>query len=124
MDKLECLLRTDTSRSAVWIGEDTIAYLRKGDGGPRVWELDLRTGERRQRTFGDERIWSIEGHHQSGSVVFCMDEGGNEHEQIYLLGRDGDAFLSLFELADFIDQNIHSLLSAVNPNSVLRVYEN
>lgn len=30
MDKLECLLRTDTSRSAVWIGEDTIAYLRQG----------------------------------------------------------------------------------------------
>ena len=91
MDKLECLLRTDTSRSAVWIGKDAIAYLRKGDGGPRVWELDLSTGERRQRTFGDERIWSIEGHHQSGSIVFCMDEGGNEHEQIYLLGRDGEA---------------------------------
>ena len=45
-------------------------------------------------------------------------------DQVTLLGRDGDAFLSLFELADFIDQNIHSLLSAVNPNSVLRVYEN
>ena len=33
-------------------------------------------------------------------------------DQVTLLGRDGDAFLSLFELADFIDQNIHSLLSA------------
>lgn len=91
MDKLECLLRTDTSRSAVWIGEDTIAYLRQGDGGPRVWEMNLCTGERRQRTFGSERIWSIAGHPQSGSIVFCMDEGGNEHEQIYLLGRDGEA---------------------------------
>ena len=75
MDKLECLLRTDTSRSAVWIGEDTIAYLRQGDGGPRVWEMNLCTGERRQRTFGSERIWSIAGHPQSGSIVFCMDEG-------------------------------------------------
>ena len=91
MDKLECLLRTDTSRSAVWIGEDTIAYLRQGDGGPRVWEMNLCTGERRQRTFGSERIWSIAGHPQSGSIVFCMDEGGNEHEQIYLLDRDGEA---------------------------------
>ena len=45
-------------------------------------------------------------------------------DQVTLLGRDGEAFLSLFELADFIDQNIHSVLSAINPNSVLRVYEN
>ena len=45
MDKLECLLRTDTSRSAVWIGEDTIAYLRQGDGGPRVWRSEEHTSE-------------------------------------------------------------------------------
>lgn len=45
-------------------------------------------------------------------------------DQVTLLGRDGEEFLSLFELADFVGQNIHSILSAVNPNSVLRVYEN
>lgn len=85
MDKLECLLRTETTRSPVWLSNESIAYIRVGDGGPRVWEMNLVTGVARQRTFGDERIWSIKGHPQTGSIIFCMDEGGNEREQIYLL---------------------------------------
>ena len=87
MDKLECLLRTGTTRSPVWLNDDTIAFIRVGDGGPRVWEMDLATGESRQRTFGDDRIWSIKGHPQTGSIIFCMDKGGNEHEQVYLLEK-------------------------------------
>ena len=87
MDKLECLLRTGTTRSPVWLNDDTIAFIRVGDGGPRVWEMDLATGESRQRTSGDDRIWSIKGHPQTGSIIFCMDKGGNEHEQVYLLEK-------------------------------------
>lgn len=45
-------------------------------------------------------------------------------DQVTLLGRDGDEFLSPFELAEFIGQNVHSILTGINPNSVLRVYEN
>lgn len=88
MDKLECLLRTGTTRSPVWLSDETIAFIRVGDGGPRVWEMDLATGASRQRTFGDDRIWSIKGHPQTGSIIFCMDKGGNEHEQVYLLEKD------------------------------------
>lgn len=95
MNRLESLLRTDRSRSAVWLDEDTVAFIRQGDGGPRVWELSLTAGERRQRTFGDERIWSIMGHPQTGSILFCMDAGGNEHEQIYLLERGSGEALDL-----------------------------
>src|SRR5699024_1847196 len=84
---LECLLRTGTTRSPVWLNDDTIAFIRVGDGGPRVWEMDLATGESRQRTSGDDRIWSIKGHPQTGSIIFCMDKGGNEHEQVYLLEK-------------------------------------
>lgn len=88
MNKLESLLRTGSARSAVWVGENTIAFVRVGDGGPRVWQLDLATGEERQRTFGNDRIWNIKGCPESGSILFCMDKGGNEHEQIYLLEKD------------------------------------
>lgn len=90
MNKLECLLRTGSTRSAVWLNDETIAFIRAGEGGPRVWEMNLATGEKRQRTFGNERIWSIKAHPQTGSIIFCMDKGGNEHEQIYLLERDAD----------------------------------
>ena len=85
MNKLESLLRTGSARSAVWINDDTIAFIRVGDGGPRVWEKNIVTGEERQRTFGNERIWNIKAHSSTGSILFCMDKGGNEHEQIYLL---------------------------------------
>ena len=87
-NKLESLLRTGSARSAVWVGENTIAFVRVGDGGPRVWQMDLATGEERQRTFGNDRIWNIKGCPASGSILFCMDAGGNEHEQIYLLEKD------------------------------------
>lgn len=43
-------------------------------------------------------------------------------DEVTLLGGDGGAWLSLFELADGIGQNIHSLLTAIGP-AVLRVYE-
>ena len=76
MNKLESLLRTGSARSAVWVGENTIAFVRVGDGGPRVWQLDLATGEERQRTFGNDRIWNIKGCPESGSILFCMDKGG------------------------------------------------
>ena len=85
MNKLESLLRTGSTRSAVWLNDSTIAFIRVGDGGPRVWEMDIVTGQMRQRTFGNERIWNIKTHPATGSIIFCMDKGGNEHEQIYLL---------------------------------------
>lgn len=88
MNKLEALLRTGSARSAVWVGPDTVAFIRSGDGGPRVWEMDLSTGALRQRTFTNDRIWSIKGCPNSGDILFCMDRGGNEHEQIYLLRKD------------------------------------
>lgn len=88
MNKLESLLRTGSTRSAVWLGENAIAFIRVGDDGPRVWEMDLLSGEMRQRTFGNDRIWNIKAYPATGSILFCMDRGGNEFEQIFLLEKD------------------------------------
>ena len=101
MNRLEGLLRTSTARSAVWLDEGrTVAFIRSGEGGPRVYEMDIVTGEQRQRTFGEERIWSIKGHPQTGGILFCMDQGGNEHEQIYLLEKGGEAPRALTDQPD------------------------
>lgn len=86
MDRLEAMLRTDASRSPVWLDDDRIAYIRIGDGGPKIWEMELSTGRASQRSTSNERIWSISGH-RSGAILFTMDSGGNEHEQIYMIER-------------------------------------
>lgn len=44
-------------------------------------------------------------------------------DEVTLLGWDEGTLLSLFELAGYIEQNVHSLLSAISPLVVLRVYE-
>lgn len=100
MNKLESMLRVTTARSAVWLNENTIAFIRVGDGGPKVWELNINTEDCKQRTFGNERIWSISAHPQTGSIIFCMDKGGNEHEQIYLLEKDSKEPRDLTGLPD------------------------
>ena len=69
MNQLECLLRAGTARSPVWVGGERIAFIQNGDEGPRVWELDLKTGEATQRTFGNERIWSIHGDARTGVAI-------------------------------------------------------
>ena len=43
-------------------------------------------------------------------------------DEVTLLGHDGPAMLSLFEVAAFVEQNIHSMLSAINPVLVKRLY--
>ena len=100
MNKLESLLRTGSARSAVWVNDDTIAFIRVGEGGPRVWEKNTITGAERQRTFGNERIWNIKAHSATGNILFCMDKGGNEHEQIYLLEPDATEPKDLTNLPD------------------------
>ncbi|WP_458862350.1 alanine racemase [Acidaminobacterium chupaoyuni] len=43
-------------------------------------------------------------------------------DEVTLLGYDSGRLLSLFELAETVHQNVHSVLSAISP-AVLRVYE-
>ena len=44
------------------------------------------------------------------------------YDEVTLLGWDEGELLSLFQLADHVQQNVHSLLASINPNIVLRVY--
>ncbi|MEA4921515.1 MAG: S9 family peptidase [Clostridiaceae bacterium] len=117
-DKLNALLRTETARCPVWLDSGrTAAYIRTGDGGPRIWEIDIVTGKTRQRTFGDDRIWSIAGHHQTGSVIFCMDTGGNEHEQVYLLERGSNSPKDMT-----LNPNARHFLGGLSPDGRMLTY--
>ena len=86
--KLKSYLTAPSSRNPVWLDQGgAIGMISSRDGSPRIWEMDLVTGAYTQRTFGDERIWRIIANPADGSILFCMDVGGNEREQVYLLPR-------------------------------------
>lgn len=87
---LEAFLTTPESRSPVFLDGHTIAMISTQTGDPQIWTLDLKNGLAQQRTFGHERIWRIASDRASRSLVFCMDKGGNENEQVFLLRCDGD----------------------------------
>ena len=69
--------------SARWLDEESFVYLSNKSGVNQIWQKSLVTGEDVQKTFFNERVWSLSVN--QGNVFFTMDLGGNEQEQIHIL---------------------------------------
>ncbi len=67
---------------------ETLFHLR-GSGLPQVWALDLATGADRQLTFHDEKVAFIRRSPVDDRLIYGIDRGGDERQQLLLL--DGDA---------------------------------
>lgn len=74
--------------SARWLTNDSFVYLSTQSGVNQIWEKSLVTGEEKQRTFYNERVWGL--HTYQGDIYFTMDLGGNEQEQIHRLAAGQD----------------------------------
>ncbi len=86
MDRLRSYLTAPSARSPVWLdGGRAIAMISSRGGQSRVWQMDLETGEHTQRTFRDERVGSLTANPATGDLVFTMDSGSSELEQICAL---------------------------------------
>lgn len=83
-DKLKKFLTSASERCPVWLDEDSFAFIRSDESGTHIWRMELSSGKREQLTYEDTRIWSIKSA-PGGGVLYCIDDGGNECEQIYLL---------------------------------------
>jgi len=66
----------------------TLFHLR-GSGLPQVWSLRLATGEDRQLTFHDEKVAILRRSPADDRLIYGIDRGGDERQQLMLL--DGDA---------------------------------
>ena len=73
----------------VWINNQTIAVLDDRSGVPQVSFLDTKTGDLQARTSFPERILTLLGRPGSGNLVFGMDTGGNEKQQLWRLPVHG-----------------------------------
>jgi dipeptidyl aminopeptidase/acylaminoacyl peptidase len=64
---------------------DTLAFLMNTTGVPQVWTLDSPGEWPEQRTFYDERVTFCAWSPEREELVFGMDAGGNERQQLHLL---------------------------------------
>jgi dipeptidyl aminopeptidase/acylaminoacyl peptidase len=62
----------------------TLFHLR-GAGVPQLWALDLATGDERQLSFHDEKIAFLRRAPNDDRLIYGMDRGGDERQQLWLL---------------------------------------
>lgn len=75
--------------SPVWIDGSRLAVLDDRSGVPQISELDLTSGTLTPRTAFPERVLSLLGKPGAEYLVFGMDVGGNERQQIWRLPSGG-----------------------------------
>jgi dipeptidyl aminopeptidase/acylaminoacyl peptidase len=69
--------------------DGTLAFLLDTTGVPQVWTLDEPQGWPEQRTFYDEPVSFASYSPADPDLIFGMDEGGNERQQLFRLDEDG-----------------------------------
>jgi dipeptidyl aminopeptidase/acylaminoacyl peptidase len=68
----------------------TLLYLR-GSGLSQIWALNLTTGSQQQLTEHDEKVAMIRRSPVDDRVVYGIDRGGDERQQLLLLHPFGDS---------------------------------
>lgn len=73
----------------VYVADDRIAFLDDRSGTTQVSILTTSTGDVASKTTYSERVQTLKASSQSGRILFGMDEGGNERQQLWTFGNDG-----------------------------------
>lgn len=100
-------LKTQASRyfdrpslsSPAFISDNTMVILDDRSGVPQVSRLVATTGEITAVTSFGERVLSLLGS-LGGAVIFGMDTGGDERQQIWRLSTDSDSSLQITNRPD------------------------
>lgn len=65
-----------------------VAFVSDITGVPQLWQVPVQGGWPEQLTFTADRVMSGHYAHRTPEIVFGMDRGGNEREQLFLLRDD------------------------------------
>ena len=68
--------------------DDHVAFITDITGVPQAWSISTEGGWPHQATFESERV-NFAKYGPDGRLIFGMDTGGNELQQLYLLSADG-----------------------------------
>ncbi len=79
---------------------DRVAFLMDTTGVPQVWSIDGPGRWPEQHTFYEERVTFVSWSPERPELVFGMDQGGNEREQLYRLAFGDGTITNLTERPD------------------------
>lgn len=79
-----------TATTPAWLGDGRLAYLHDASGVPQVWSVALGDGEARPLTALPDRIGALVAAPGGDRLVFGMDHGGDERQQIWTVDPDGE----------------------------------
>jgi dipeptidyl aminopeptidase/acylaminoacyl peptidase len=85
LPNVEPYLRVTSATTPAWRSDGTLAFLSDGTGVPQVWQVDPADGETRPVTRFPERIGALIGSPSGDRLVFGMDAGGDERQQLWLI---------------------------------------
>ncbi len=83
---------------------ERLAFLTDITGVPQVWAIDRAGGWPDQLTFYTERVTFVSYSPVHDHMIFGMDAGGNERQQLFLLSGDGQAVTPLTDAPEAIHQ--------------------
>ncbi len=84
-DRLDELFSLPTHTSPKWLSSDQIVFLDDSSGVPQVAVANVDSAAVQPLTAYTDRVQSLLASSKSGAVVFGMDEGGNERQQLWRL---------------------------------------
>lgn len=85
METLKQYYTVVESRTGVWLENQNIAYLSDKSGVMQVWKMSIQDKKPIQMTFFPEPVRCLEAAANHRDLLFTIDLGGNEQEQLFLL---------------------------------------
>ncbi|MGH2535359.1 MAG: S9 family peptidase [Thermomicrobiales bacterium] len=82
---IETYLAIPSATTPAWLDAGRLAYLADVTGVPQVWLTTESDAAPRPLTEFDERIGSLVASPRGDRLVFGMDTGANEHEQLWVV---------------------------------------
>ena len=74
-----------SAHNGKWLASGEFVYLSTESGVSQIWKANPKTGETQQLTFFQERVMKLYVTPAGDQVLFAMDKGGNEQEQLHVL---------------------------------------
>ncbi|MBA2519873.1 MAG: PD40 domain-containing protein, partial [Chloroflexia bacterium] len=82
---VEPYLRLPIANTPAWLAGNQLAFLDNQTGVPQLWQTDLRGGPPAALTSFEDRISALLSTPDGRRLVFGMDSGGDERDQLWTL---------------------------------------